>query len=154
MPDKPKFELVDRPNIPPPSEERIERNNEAATKLQKANKPSFRDTINAEGENAKREKDERILRVDRAGQSVLDEANRGEEAWHSAMRERRNETKTETIQREQGERPDTVENLRNGQINGKPRENSPEDLRDAAHIRQTADDIRAERAVEENKTKN
>jgi hypothetical protein len=69
----------------------MERNNGASKELEKAKKPSYRETLENEGERAQKEKDERILRVDQAGQSVLDEGNRGEEAWHKAMKNRGNE---------------------------------------------------------------
>ncbi len=93
MPAPKNVESIDSPanNVPPPPSERMERNNGAAKELEKAKKPSFRETLENEGERAQKEKDERILRVDQAGQSVLDEGNRGEEAWHKAMKNRGNE---------------------------------------------------------------
>jgi hypothetical protein len=153
MSDKPNFEIV-RPALVPDPEETLDRNSGAAAELKETTKkPTFRETLNNEADRAEKEKDERILRADQAGQSVLDEANRGEEAWHDAMKNRRNETRTETVKREQGQTIDEIDNLRNGNIDGKPRENSPEDLAMAAEIRSTADDIRLERATEEKSKK-
>lgn len=150
MPAPKNLERIESPgnNTPPPSE-RMERNNGAATNLTKAKKPSFRETLENEGERAKKEKEERILRVDQAGQSVLDEGNRGEEAWHRAMRERGNED----MQRRRNGWETDIDKLRRGEVNGQPRENSPEDLRDAAQIRWIADEIRLERASQEDKNK-
>lgn len=149
MPDKPKFEIVDRPAVAPRPEETLDRNNGAANELAKTTKkPSYRETLNSEADRAEQEREERILRADQAGQPVLDEANRGEEAWHKAMKNRGNE---EMQRRRNGGETD-IDRLRRGEVNGQPRENSPEDLAMATEIRGTADDIRLQRATEQEPT--
>lgn len=101
MPAPKNLERIESPgnNTPPPSE-RMERNNGAATNLTKAKKPSFREELDREGSAALNEYNARVLRLDRAAQDVFEEGNRGEEAWHNAMRGRRNETRTQAAQRE------------------------------------------------------
>lgn len=72
---------------------------------------------------------------DREATRVLDEANRGEEAWHEAHKERNKLTQTER-RTEAGKKADKkIDDIRKGKIDGKKRQSWPEDLVQASHIR-------------------
>jgi hypothetical protein len=149
MSDKPNFELLTQ--APTPPRDGLGVNVDAAEILaETVKKPSYREQYEGTKKSiidARRNQENDVLELDRQWQSVIDEWNAGEKAWHDAMKNRRNE---EMQKRRNGGETD-VDRLRNGELNGKPREYSPEDLSDATQVRWTAEDIRIERASSEEK---
>lgn len=139
-------------NVPPPSE-RMERNGGAAKKLENATRPRvtpYRQRLNDEVE----ERDNQFLRMDDFGKkTVFKEANEGSQAWRDAMKKRNQETTSERLERQKTKKPDEIDNLRNGQLNGRPRQNTVEDLQAASDIHPIAEEIRLDRANREEKQK-
>lgn len=88
--------------------------------------------------NAKRMKKAKELMEyeDRESTKILDEANKGEDAWHEAHRQRNNLTSTEQ-RTEVGKQADKkIDDIRKGKIDGKQRKGKPEDLIPASDIRE------------------
>ena len=96
---------------------------------------------NEKSENTLRSRSDRKLAEylnyqDRESTKILDEANKGEEAWHEAHKQRNNLTQTER-RTEPGKQADAkIDELRKGKLDGKKRKGSPEDILDASDIRE------------------
>lgn len=153
MPSPKNLEQSESPaqNVPPPSE-RMERNNGAATRLERQKTPqtNYRKKLNDEIE----ERDNQFIRMDNyAQETVFKEANEGSQAWRDAMKKRNQETTSQRLEREKRKTPDDIDNLRNGYINGQPRQNTVADLQVASDIHPVAEEIRLDRAHREEKEK-
>lgn len=103
--------------------------------------PETRVKKNEKSENSLRSRSDRKLveylnYQDRESTKILDEANKGEEAWHEAHKQRNNLTQTER-RTEPGKQADAkIDELRKGKLDGKKRRGSPEDILDASYIRE------------------
>ncbi len=151
MPSPKNLEKSESPaqNVPPPSE-RMERNNGAATRLERQKTPqtNYRKKLNDEIE----ERDNQFIRMDNyAQETVFKEANEGSQAWRDAMKKRNQETTSQRLKREKRDTPDDIDHLRNGYINGQPRQNTVADLQVASDIHPVAEEIRLDRAHREKK---
>lgn len=86
-----------------------------------------------------------------AQETVFKEANEGSQAWRDAMKKRNQETTSQRLKREKRDTPDDIDHLRNGYINGQPRQNTVADLQVASDIHHVAEEIRLDRAHREKK---
>lgn len=66
---------------------------------------------------------------------VLDEWNRGEEAWHDAHKKRNNLTRTEQRTGAWNEADKKIDDIRKGKLNGEPRKYKPGELKLAVGIK-------------------
>lgn len=88
--------------------------------------PETRVKKNEKSENTLRSRSDRKLAEylnyqDRESTKILDEANKGEEAWHEAHKQRNNLTQTER-RTEPGKQADAkIDELRKGKLDGKKR---------------------------------
>lgn len=123
----------------------FEKNALAANELTAVSKKSsYRENFDSTQEfidEANRKKQDSVLTLDSRWQPVIDEWNRGEEAWHDALKNRHNEP----MQKRRNGGETDLDKLRDGELNGKPREYSPEDLSDATRVRGIAEDIKIDR---------
>jgi hypothetical protein len=107
--------------------------------------------LNWIGARIEHAREEGILEADREWAPVLAEWNQGMQAWRDAQRERNALSETERRGPKGNEANTKIDALRDGQIDGHARQYSPEDLWLAAEVRGTADEVRVDRAMRENK---